>query len=251
MRNIGLQLYTVRESAKHDFIGTLRQVSHMGYRGIESYGHFGGLAPREMAAVLDDLGLSLISGHLGLEAFSRGFERLLDDYATLGTRYLGLAWLAPEQRLDAHSYHRIAHTLEKAALMAQKHDITLFHHNHDFEFVRLDGTPALDILLGACDPSLIKAELDVYWAAFAGEDPVATMRRLEGRLPLVHLKDMGPEPARADTVLGAGSLDFDAILQAGDALGVDWYFVEQDHPVGNDLESVGTAMANLKARGWL
>ena len=75
MRKIALQLYTVRETLKRDFIGTLREVAKIGYQGVELAGNMGGHSARELRRVLDDLGLQMIRKHLGLAA-----EMVLDYY---------------------------------------------------------------------------------------------------------------------------------------------------------------------------
>lgn len=250
MRKIALQLYTVRNSARHDFAGTLRQVAQMGYHGIEAAGYLGGLPVKDLSALLADLGLTLVSGHVSLDALSAGFERVLDDYAALGARYIGLGWVPEDQRRDSAAWHRLARTLEKAALTCVKRDITFFHHNHDFEFERFEGVSAFDILMANSDPSLVKAELDVYWSTRASVDPSALMRKLDGRAPLIHLKDMTGDAARTFAVLGEGVIDFAPILDAGDATGVDWYVAEQDQCPRGELESARASLEYVRGKGW-
>lgn len=251
MRKIGLQLFTVRETAKADFVGTLKQVAAIGYTGIEAGGYLGGLPVRELRIILDDLGLTFIGGHVGIKDLNNRFEATLEDYAALGARYIGTAWLPEEYRKDAASWQRAARAMEKAAMMCVKHDIVFFHHNHDMEFAMVEGRYAFDVLLDAADPSLVKAELDVYWAQFAGVDPLGYLVHLDGRAPLVHLKDMTKAEPRTFEIIGEGCIDFGPIFQAGDGLDVDWYIVEQDQCPKGEMESVRASYANIAARGWL
>jgi sugar phosphate isomerase/epimerase len=250
MRKIGLQMFTVREAAKADFVGTLKQVAAMGYRGVEVGGTLGGLTVKELRVILDDLGLAMIGGHIGVANIHSDFEATLEDYAALGARYIGTAWLPEDYRKDAASWQRAGRLLEKAAMMCVKHDITFFHHNHDMEFIRYDGRYGLDVLLDATDPALVKAELDVYWAKVAGADPLAYLKRLDGRAPLVHLKDMTASEPRTFEIVGEGVIEFGPLLEAGDALGVDWYIVEQDVCPRGELESARASYQNMVARGW-
>lgn len=252
MRKIALQLFTVRDSAQRDFIGTLKQVAAMGYRGIEAGGSLGGLPVRELRSILDDLGLAFVSGHIGVGAINHGLEAMLEDYAALGARYIGTAWLPDEYRRDAQSWQRAGRLMEKAATMCVKHDLTFFHHNHAIEFEKVDdGRYGFDVLLEATDPFLVKAELDVYWAQFAGVDPAVYLRKLDGRSPLVHLKDMTADEKRTFEIVGAGTLDFPAIFAAGDAGDVDWYIVEQDQCPLGEMESARASYQNIVNRGWL
>ncbi|MCW1970266.1 MAG: sugar phosphate isomerase/epimerase [Anaerolineae bacterium] len=251
MRKIALQLYTVRETAQKDFIGTLKEVAAIGYDGVELAGNTGGMSAKEMYNITQDLGLSIVSGHLNLETISspKRLEPIIADYVTMGARYLGLAWMSAEHRTAA-GYQRLGQMLERAALLCSKHDLTIFHHNHDFEFQTFGTRTGLEIMLENADASLVKAELDVYWAQFAGLNPVDWIKKLDGRVPLLHMKDMSKDESRTFEIVGEGVLDFDAILEAGDASGVDWYIVEQDKCPKGELESARASYTHIVERGW-
>ena len=252
MRKIALQLYTVRESAQKDFIGTLKQVAAIGYKGIEAGGTLGGLTVKELREILDDLGLTFVSGHISVSQINSGLEPLLADYVSLGAKYIGTSFLPEEYRKDTTSWHRAARLLEKAATMCIKHDLTFFHHNHNMEFVKLDdGRYALDYLLDSTDPFLVKTELDVYWAQFANVDPVAYLKHLQGRAPLVHIKDMTADASRTFEIIGDGIIDFTSLFKVGDNVGVDWYIVEQDLCPKGEIESARASYNNIVNRGWL
>jgi sugar phosphate isomerase/epimerase len=105
----------------------------------------------------------------------------------------------------------------------------LGYHNHDFEFAPLEGTTMWDVLLETL-PQEVELELDVYWAAIAGRDPVALIRDLGARLRLLHMKDMAAGPGREDVVPGDGVLAWAEIVAAGTDGAVDWYVIEEDHP---------------------
>ncbi len=252
MRKIALQLYTVREMAQKDFIGTLKQVAAIGYKGIEAGGTLGGLPVKELREILDDLGLRFVGGHIGVNNINSGLEALLEDYVALGAGYIGTAWLPEEYRKDEAGWQRAGRLLEKAATMCIKHDLTFFHHNHNMEFVKYeDGRYGFDVLLDSTDPFLVKAELDVYWAQLAGVDPAAYLRHLDGRAPLIHLKDMTADEQRTFEIIGDGVLDFPAIFSAGDALNVDWYIVEQDQTPKGEIASARASYNNIVQRGWI
>lgn len=251
MRNIALQLYTVRETIKKDGLTpVLKEVAAIGYKGVEGGSFMGGMPARELRAVLDDLGLTYASGHVSVGEIQGNYEALLSDYATLGAKYVGLSWIGEDYRTDA-GWSRAARLMEKAAMEAVKHDITFFYHNHAFEFEKINGKYGLDILLGSADPSLVKWEEDVYWVKKGGVDPVAYMNKYAGRTPLVHIKDMTPDTSQTFEIIGEGIIDFDAIFKAGDANGVDWYIVEQDQCPKGEVESARQSYKNIVARGWL
>ena len=51
----------------------------------------------------------------------------------------------------------------------------------------------LEELLAETDPALVRLEMDFYWMARAGKDPLAYFREYPGRFPLVHLKNMSAD----------------------------------------------------------
>lgn len=252
MRNIGIQLYMVRHALRRDFLGVLEQLAAIGYRGVEFFGDFGGYAPQVLRAHLAAIGLTPIGGHCRIEDVQGdALQRTLEHFAALGASYVGVGWV-PERFRTAEGWREAARIMERAGQAAQRYGLTFYYHNHDFEFERLDGHYAIDILFGAADPTFLKAELDTYWVKRGGEDPVAYIRKCAGRVPLLHLKDISADPTNPrDMILGEGALDFGAILAAGDAAGVHWYIVEMDHCPEGELESAARSYANLAARGWL
>ncbi|HQZ22627.1 MAG TPA: sugar phosphate isomerase/epimerase [Thermoflexales bacterium] len=248
MRKIGIQLYMTRESAKKDFVGTLKQLAAMGYAGVEAAGFFGGLNPQEVRALLSDLNLTLFSGHVGLDGLGGDFDRLCADYAAMGAEYIGLAWLPPDLR-TAEGYTRAASALTKAAPVASRHGLRLFYHNHDFEFAPLcDGRTGMQILTTQTPPA-VQFELDVYWAAYAGQSPITEIGKLEDRLPLLHVKDMDAQ-TRKDAITGEGILDMGAILAAAETAGCDWFVVEMDNAPKGEMHSAQASMKNILTRGW-
>ncbi len=57
MSKIGLQLYSLKELAQKDFLGTVEKVAKIGYDGIEFAGFFD-VSSKELKKVLDDNGIS-------------------------------------------------------------------------------------------------------------------------------------------------------------------------------------------------
>lgn len=242
---VALQLYTVREDTARDFAGTVRQVAALGYAGVEFAG-YGGLAPDAVRALLDETGLQAASAHVSLDVVEGGMAGAAEDAAAIGCRYLALAWL-PEERRNPQALRELAPRLNQAGRLCREQGIRFGYHNHDFEFRRADGAYLLDILLDATDPDLVALELDVYWAAYAGVDPIAYIRQRAGRVPLVHLKDLAPDRSFAN--VGDGTLDIPAICATAQQEGAAWYIVEHDRPPAGGLASARRSLENLRALG--
>lgn len=229
---IGVQLYTVRDAMRADPDAALARLAAIGYREVEFAGYHD-RAPRALRATLDRVGLTAPSAHVPLEDVAPArLGAALEAAGTMGHRWLVVPWLAPAQRAaDADGWRRLADRLTAAGRTAAAAGVRLAYHNHDFELRPLaDGTRPLDVLLAATDPSLVDFELDVYWATFAGQDPVAWLDRHPGRIRLLHLKDSGGAPDHAMLSVGAGRIDFPRLLAAGARAGVRHAFVEHDAP---------------------
>lgn len=230
---VALELYTVRDEANHDFVGTLRRVAQIGYAGVEFSG-YGNLAAQELSALLAETGLSVAGTHLRLDALQgEQLDESIQYSKNIGCACIVLPWLANEWR-TVEGIRSLAPRMNAIGQRCQEQGITFAYHNHDFEFARVDGGYLFDQLLQATDPSLVKIELDVYWAAYADVDPVAFLQAHADRIALIHLKDMAPD--RSMTEVGKGILDMQGICAFAQARSL-WGIVEHDHPQIPSLES--------------
>jgi sugar phosphate isomerase/epimerase len=247
---LALQLYTVRDDQAADFEGTLRKVAGIGYRAVEMNG-YGGMSAADLKALMSDIGLQPVSTHIALNLLENDAEAALTYARDLGCAYAVCPFLPRERRGDAASYRALGQVLSMAGRKARDLGLGFAYHNHDFEFERLDGQYALDILFGATDPDLVGSEFDVYWAQYAGVNPAEYIRKLGRRCTLVHLKDMAADADRSFAEVGEGTLDFGAIIAAAEDAGAQWYIVEQDRSYHRPaLDAVRLSLENLRAKGW-
>jgi sugar phosphate isomerase/epimerase len=230
---LALELYTVRDETRHDFVGTLRRVSQIGYAGVEFAG-YGDLSATDMSALLSETRLKAVSSHLGLDSLEGPqLDASIRYCMDIGCAFIVLPFL-PEEYRTQESIRVLAPRLNAIGQQCQEHGITFAYHNHDFGFTRVDTSYLLDYLLQQSDPSLVKIELDAFWAAYAGVDPVSYLQALADRAVLVHLKDMAAD--RSMTEVGKGILDMQQICTFTQAHGL-WGIVEHDHPQIPSLES--------------
>ena len=141
----------------------------------------------------------------------------------------------------------------------------------DFEFDKIDGEYALDILYTEVGPELLQTQLDTCWVNVGGENPADYIRKYSGRAPGVHLKDFFGEksddmyerigidkkaPTRPSGFefrpVGMGLQNFPAILEAAKAAGSEWVVVEQDQATMGltPLESIKKSIDYLKSFEW-
>jgi sugar phosphate isomerase/epimerase len=245
---ISLQMFTLREQAAKDFIGTLETVKEIGYGAVELAG-YGGLAPEKLRSELDRIGLTVSGAHTPIERLEGDLSNVLTELKTLGARYAICPWLGPQRRPDAAGYKTLAASLNEIGATCAKSGIGFAYHHHDFELQRFGDTTGLHIMLHETDPANVKAEIDVYWAAIAGFDPVGLLKEFAGRVPLVHLKDMTAAPERTFAEVGHGTMDIPAILAAADEIGAEWLTVEQDVSKRNPIDSVRMSREYLRGLG--
>lgn len=238
--SIALQLYTARAEMARDFRGTLRRVAELGYEGVELY-DYGGLSSSEMAVLLEETGLRAAATHVKDTALERNLEGEIEYCLAIDCPALVLPGLEPEHREDLPA---VAARLNRIGERCRERGLLFAYHNHDWEFRPSDTAYFLDLLLDATDPRVVALELDVYWAAHAGVDPVEVQRMRAGRIPMVHLKDMARDGGFAE--LGAGTLDLPAILAAADVAGTRWLIVENDEPRIPPLESARRSLEYLR-----
>ena len=247
---VAIQLYTVREKANKDFAGTLRELAAGGARAVEFAG-YGGLPIPELRALLDELGMRVCGAHIPLAAFENDLDQALADLVALGGQYAIVPWLAEDRRAGVENARGLAASFNDWAVAAREVGLGFAYHHHDFEFNKLadgDGDTLFDILIRETDPNLVGIEVDVYWAARGGVDPAHFLRELTGRVPLVHLKDLGPAPDYLRIPAGGGDLRWHEILPAATAAGATWWVIEQDFPSDPIAEAL-LAVRNMEGKG--
>jgi sugar phosphate isomerase/epimerase len=233
---IGLQLYTVRDLLQRDFEGTLATVARIGYREVEFAGYFGH-TPAAVRGILEGNGLTAPAAHVEYKVTHDGWDAALHTARLVGHQFIVTAWIDEGERRNVDDWHRIADRLNHAGQAARDAGLQLAFHNHDYMFVPLaDGRLPYDLLLAQTDPTLVQLELDVFWMAFGGGDPLAYFARYPGRFPLVHVKDMIRRPApheapeRVMTDVGKGTIDWKRLFSHAGEAGIEHWFVEHDQP---------------------
>jgi sugar phosphate isomerase/epimerase len=231
LQRIGIQLYAVRREMQRDQEGTLRRLAEIGYREVE-YAGYHGRTPAETRAMLARFELTAPSTHVGYDQITKGWDRALDDALARGHRIITIPWLPNDVRGSASSWRAVADVFNRAADAARARGLEFAYHNHDFEFARVDGLVPFDLLLEHTDPALVSFQMDVFWLVKGGADPMAYLRAHPRRFTMLHIKDSGGPPQHAQVDVGAGTIDFAAILRrdADQRGAIRHVFVEHDQP---------------------
>lgn len=257
-RNIGLQLYTLRNELAKDTPGTIKAVVAAGYKQGEMFG-FPNCDP--VIAAARNFGLALHSSHFEWDTVVSpkddsysDFQRILDQANKVGLSHLVIPYLADQDRKTLDDYRKIAAHSNRAAALAKKAGIQLSYHNHAFEFEPKDGgKTGFDSFMAEFGPEM-HFELDVFWVKLGGVEPVDLIRKLSGRVSQLHLKDLkagipmptyGSVPNDAFQELGDGIIPMEPIIVAARAAGVQHCHVEQDQSP-DPIASIRQSMAYLK-----
>ena len=262
-KQIGLEMYTVRDLTPKDYEGTLAKVAEIGYKEIEpASADYGGMQPKQFRAMLDRYGITMPSTHIGATA-GPGLEKELEGFQIMGLKYTEVrggaaparapgapaaakkkaATAAPAEPTE-ESVKRTAESLNQHGKTVARFGMKMLYHNHAQEFEPFEGKTLrpYDILLAETDPGLVAMQLDIGWATVAGQNVLEMFKKNPGRFELWHVKDargiknMDPhlhqrERMRAAMLVpvGQGEVDYRPIFANAELAGMKHFCIEQDN----------------------
>ena len=243
MDQIGIQLYTLRKEISRDLKGTIKAVAESGYKQVEPYG-FPSPQSIEMIKEARKCGIKVNSSHFDwnsvLHPEFKGvlpFKEILSLAEKYKLSHLVIPYLAEGDRRDLDGYKKVSESLNKAAELSSTANIQLAYHNHAFEFKTMDkGKSGYDIFIENFS-SQMAFEMDVFWVKLGGENPVAMIKELKGRISQLHLKDLKKKSVipnfgkvTPDTFdeIGEGMINMIPIMKIAQKTGVLHCHIEQD-----------------------
>ena len=257
-KHIGVQLWSVRDVADQNPAMILERLAAMGYEEVEGHkyadGKFYSYTPVEFKVVLKNAGLCMTSAHTGIDlnhwnnsskSLTSIANKTISDHAAIGVKQLICPWVHEEWR-KPENFKTLCEILNAYGRECKKLGIQFGYHNHDFEFKKTDGVAMLDQLMNMTDPEHVVMELDLYWVAYANEDPAYWIQHLGERIHAYHVKDMSSSSKRETIEVGDGIIDFVSLFRLTPSRKVKYYIVELEDYVTNSLQGVETSLHNLK-----
>lgn len=245
---LAAQLYTVRKLVldASSLPDVLRRLREIGYQAVEVAGLEAPVQER-LEQGLKEAGLAACAAHVSLEAVLADTAGVAELAHRWRCDYVVVPSMPAEYQLE-QGYRRFAELAVRLAGQLRGHGLGLAYHNHAFELERLDGgRTGLDVLYASTTGNDLSAELDTYWLQYAGASPAGWIRRLAGRVPIVHMKDMAIAGGKqVQAAVGEGNLDWPSIVDACREAGTDWVVVEHDDCEGDPLDSLAVSYANLR-----
>lgn len=241
-KNIGLQLYSLRDMVKDSGIQpVLEVVAKMGYKNLETAGYndgkIYGMAPAEFKKIVNDLGMKCTSAHLGQEYSKEKeaevmgwWDKAIDAHNELGVKYMIQPWMPVNDKTTQDDLKMYCDYFNTIGYKTAAASIAFGYHNHAFEFRKINDELIYDFLLKNVSKNHVLFELDVYWCKEGGQDPVAYLKKYADQIRVVHIKD--------EKEIGAsGKLNFKPIFKQMTANNVkDWY-VEVEQYTNNNPEA--------------
>lgn len=268
MKNIGIQLFSLPKLLSDDFKMGIEILAQMGYNNIELYGPytfsaqstkdswkaiepmlgfngsgFFGYTSEEVKSILKEHRISTHSAHTDIVTLEENMEALGEAGELLGYDYVVLPAIPPEMRTDLDAYKRMADRFNKIGQEAKKVGLKYAYHNHGYGLQEKNGVVPFEILVESTDKDLVFLEMDIFWTAAGGADPIMYLNKYKDRYKLMHLKDMseekqfsgdGGDPSQWIALFpymstcGQGVFDLDSIISTAKKVGVKHFFVEQD-----------------------
>jgi sugar phosphate isomerase/epimerase len=230
-KEIGLQLYSVRDDMTKDIESTVAQVGEMGYTFVEAAGYsagkFYGMEPVEFKALLKKHGLDILSSHAGQslpdadnwDKTMEWWDVCIDAHAAAGAKYIVQASMGEKGHGSLEDLKRYCDYFNAVGEKCNAKGIRFGYHNHHREFEEVDGIIRYDYMLQNTDPEKVMFQLDLYWIVVGGQDPVAYFKKYPGRFELWHVKD-------EKEVGESGKMDFEAIFASRKESGAKHLIVE-------------------------
>lgn len=238
-KNIGLQLYSLRDLVKDQGIQTtLETVSKMGYKNLELAGYndgkMYGLAPSELKKMVSDLGMKVTSSHVG-QAYNKEkeaevmgwWDQAIDAHNELGVKYMIQPWMPVNDQTTLDDLKTYCDYFNTVGYKTAAASMAFGYHNHDFEFKNVEGQRIYDYLLNNTSKNHVFFQMDVYWVAQGGADPVEYMQKYADQMKVLHIKDE-KEIGRSKQI------DYKPIFDQMYANNIKDYYVEVERYSEND-----------------
>jgi len=243
---IGAQLYTVREFTQNaeDFAATIKKVAEIGYKYVQ-ISAIGSIPTQEVADICNANGVGIVITHTNQARVKDETDAVIAEHRIMGANYIGIGSMPTEYR-SHEGIKRFIADYSPAAEKIRAAGMTFMYHNHAFEYAKYDGKLMMDYLAEGL--TNMGFTLDTYWVQVGGADPAAWLKKLAGRVNVVHLKDViWADDKHLMGEVMEGNLNWESIFAACREAGVQYAMVEQDNCYGADpFQCLKTSFDNLK-----
>lgn len=256
-KNIGLQLYSIRDSIMRDVPGAIAKVAKMGYKFVEPAGYDGGKFYGMDPVAFKDLcaknGLQVLSSHTGMplpdsanmEKTMAWWDECINSHAAAGVKFIVQPFMGDDAYQSLDVLKKYCEYFNAIGEKCNAKGIRFGYHNHDREFsTQLDGQTIYDFMLNNTDPSKVMFEMDLYWTVVGGAKPADYFAKYPGRFELWHIKDK-------EELGASGMMDFKAIWAAASQSGMKYGVVEVESYNFDEFTSCKKSLDFLNAASYV
>lgn len=245
---LGFQAWSVKDhmTDEDSVRSTFQALTAAGYDNVQTAGMMG-LTYETYARLAKEAGLEICGSHESFADLVANPEQAMANHRVLGTKNIGIGGYSGVLDTVERVQDFIAQVNRFAKIIA-KEGFTFTYHNHHREFCKVGGKTIMDWFIEGFHPEYTSFVLDTYWAQVGGADVRQLMERLDGRIEILHLKDMmlQDDLTPRSTEIGSGNLYWDGIMAVAEQIGVRYYVVEQEEFLMDELESMRRSSAFLQ-----
>lgn len=250
---IAAQLYTVRAftQTEESIAETLRKVKEAGYDSVQ-ISAFGKCGTDFLADILARNELTVCATHTPYERIVGDTEAVIAEHLRIGAPCVGLGFRRVQSLAEGENFIK---EMTPAAKKIRDAGLRFVYHNHQWEFIRLDGgITFMEYYLENTSAEEFGLLPDMYWLQYAGVSPAKFLLEHADRIDVIHLKDMQPDAesgVQKFCEVGEGNMDYADILSAAAKAGVRFAAVEQDDCYGKDpFDCLARSRKNLARMGY-
>jgi sugar phosphate isomerase/epimerase len=250
-KEIGLQLYSVRDAMDEAPVETVKKAGAMGYTFVEAAGYadgkFYGMEPAEFKSLVEESDMEFLSSHTGQDLPDSAkwdetmawWDQCIEAHVDAGVKYIVQPWMGDKGYNSLEGLKQYCEYFNAVGEKCRENGILFGYHNHDGEFSEIEGQVIYDFMLQNTNPEYVFFQLDLYWIKEGGKNAVDYFNQYPGRFLQWHVKD--------EKELGAsGNMDFKSSFALADKAGVDYLIVEVEKYDFDPLVSVEKSLKYLQ-----
>lgn len=228
---IAAQLYNCRSFTKtpEGIRETFQKTKAMGYDVIQISG-FGPCDPDALAGWVKEFGFEVCLTHVPWQRLADPAElaKVIAEHRKMNCPIIGLGARPGDVFANTREgWTAFIGKINGITKQIKGEGLDFSYHNHDFEYEKWDGVTAMDRIINECPDMLFT--LDTFWVQAGGANPLTYIRKLQGRIKVIHFKDFKiVNRERKFAEIGNGNLEWDEIIPLCKSTGIPCAAIEQD-----------------------
>jgi sugar phosphate isomerase/epimerase len=242
-KNIGLQLYSLRDSMNTNPVKTIEEVGKIGYAFVEAAGYKDGkfyiMSPASFKSVVEQNGMTFLSSHVGRpvpdslswDAAMAWWDTCITAHAQAGVKYIVQPFMDSIGYQSLAGLQRYCDYFNAIGEKCKAQGMRFGYHNHSREFQKVEGQVIYDYMLQHTDSTKVFFQMDLYWIREGGANAVEYFNKYPKRFTSYHVKD-------TLEVGASGKMDFKVLFDNAETAGMKYYVVEQEAFTTTPFEGV-------------